>query len=366
MTSGADGRIVVWDVNQGTITKSGRISESTVIGNAIRISPDGTVLAVGCDDNSIRFYDSSTLQQTSKFLGHSAAVTCLSFSADGQWLVSGSQDKSIRVWSVPTGNEITKLLGHSAPLVSVVFSSDGLRVLSASQDTTARLWDIGRTLQVMDSTPQSDSVESNASLGAVLSLEYHSSETTAAEFSPDGRTVMTASFDGKAVLWPSERISPSIRINNPNVTYKSEEGIKRIDPKAVLCQPGTFDLDGATIELKFESEGPANGRLMLDQSDGMFAIEGANLFYHAPKESPAIIGNINEVGGSRIQISLSKSANHFSVEQLIRHFAYLGDDLRGNELPLPDDVAIRIQDRNGGSGNAQPERVRISRIVEGK
>ena len=363
ITSGADGRIVVWDVAQGTTTLSGRISESTVVGNALRIAPDGTFLAIGCDDNSIRLYDSGTLQQKSKFIGHSAAVTCLSFSTDGQWIVSGSQDKTIRLWSVSTGKEITKLLGHSAPLASVVFSSDGLRVLSASQDTTVRLWDIGRIMQTSANALNTEASEIDASLGEVLSLEFHSSETTVAEFSPDGRMILTAGVDGKAVLWPSEHIPPSIRIINPHITYHKEDGLKRIDPIAVLCQPGTLDLDGASIDLKFENDGPALGKLIVDTSDGMFSVEGGRVIYHSAKKPSFAIGAYSETEGTRIQISLLSTATHTSVEQLIRHFAYYqGDRQLGTELALPSDVVIQILDRNGNSGNWQPERIRISHM----
>ncbi len=364
ITSGSDGRIVVWSVAQGTPTLSGRISESTVIGNAIRISPDGTVFAVGCDDNSIRLYDSGTLQQRSKFNGHSAAVTCLSFSSDGQWIVSGSLDKSIRVWSVSTGKEITKLLGHSAPLASVVLSSDGLRVLSASQDTTVRLWDIGRTMQSIANASPTDSTGRRESLGEVLSLEFHSSETTVAEFSPDGRTIFTAGVDGKGVLWPSERIPPSIRISNPNLTYQQEDGIKRIDPMAVLCQPGTLDLDGASIVLKFENQDRTLGKLIVDQSDGMFSVEGGKVFYHSSVKPSFVIGAYSETDGIQMQISLTHLATHTATEQLIRHLAFQSVKQLGAEPNVPSDVVIQILDRNGNSGNWQAERVRISYAME--
>ena len=364
ITSGADGRIVVWDGARGTPTSSGRVSESTVVGNTLRISPDGKAVAVGCDDNSIRLYDSVTLKQTKKFEGHGAAVNSVSFASDGQWIVSGSQDKTIRIWSLTSGKEIAKLLGHSAPLSSVVFSSDGLRVLSASQDTTVRLWDIGRMTQSSSNTPQPESGEINASLGEVLSLEYHSTETTVAEFSPDGRTILSAGVDGKAVLWPSERVPPSIRISNPNLTYQSQEGLKRIDPTAVLYQPGTLDLDGATIDLKLDGTGATFGRLAVDTSDGRFSVDGGLLILHSPTKPSVAIGTIGKPEGTQVRIALSSLATHASAEELIRHFAFQGVGQSDTDLALSSDVVIEILDREGRSGNHQPERIRISRIID--
>lgn len=360
ITSGADGRIVVWDVSQGTPRASGRISESKVVGQSLRISPDEKMIAVGCDDNSIRLYDSGSLQQTKKLLGHTAAINSLSFSPDGGWIVSGSQDQTIRVWSIATGTEIGKLLGHSAPLASVVFSSDGLRVLSASQDTTVRLWDIGRMTQSSANAQAADTVEINESLGEVLSLEFHASEATVAEFSPDGRTILTAGVDGKAVLWPSERIPPAIRVSNPNLTYQDLDGLIRIDAKAVLCQPGTMDLDGATVEVKLEGADNDFGKLSIDNNDGMFSVKDQGLFYHPAGKQPIAIGTISE--GPELRFTLSSMATHTSIEDLLRHISFEGN---GSSAGLTEScsVVISIVDRAGRSGNFHPERVRISRLA---
>jgi WD40 repeat protein len=362
ITSGADGRIVVWDVSKGTPISSGRISESKVVGHSLCNSPDGKVIAIGCDDNSIRLYDSGTLQQTNKLLGHAAAVNCLSFSLDGRYIVSGSQDQTIRVWSISSEAEIGKLLGHSAPLASVVFSSDGLRVLSASQDTTVRLWDIGRMTQSSSDTHPRDARESNESLGEVLSLEFHASETTVAEFSPDGRTILTAGVDGKAVLWPSERIPPAIRVSNPNLTYQIQDGQIRIDANAVLCQPGTMDLNGAKVEIKLEGGEGNCGQLTVDTSDGLFSIKDQELFYHPANRQPVAIATTND--GTELRFLLSSLATHTSVEELIRHVAFQGNEQSGESTDESCDVVISIVDREGRSGNYHPERVRISRMVK--
>ena len=362
ITSGADGRIVVWDVSQGNPIQSGRISETAVVGNSIRFSPDGTSMVVGCDDDSIRLYDADTLAQTRKLLGHSAAVSCASFSLDGRWIVSGSHDKTIRIWSVATGKEIVKLLGHSAPLTSVAFSSDGLRVLSSSQDTTARLWDVDRIAQTAENSSDAAAEESGADLGEVLLLEFHANETTVAEFSPDGRSILTAGVDGKAVLWPSERVPLSLRISNPNITYQPNDGPKRIDPLAVLCQPGSLDLDGAKLEVKFASDEGNSKRLLIDQSDGMFEIQGSKLHYRPTKNTRIEIGSYEELAGSGMQITFSKTAEHAGAEQLVRHIAYQSESQTQSEMDVKSQVIIQVRNQYGHSGNAEPESILIRHL----
>ena len=71
--------------------------------------------------------------------------------------------------------------GHEA-WVSAQFSPDGKTVVTASGDKTARLWDAasGQELQV---------------------LRGHEDSVNSAQFSPDGKTVVTASEDKTARLW---------------------------------------------------------------------------------------------------------------------------------------------------------------------
>ncbi len=74
------------------------------------------------------------------------------------------------------------LKGHSGAVVSADFSRDGRRVVTASGDTTARLWD--------------------ARSGEEISvLRGHTRGLSRARFSPDGRRVVTASDDATARLW---------------------------------------------------------------------------------------------------------------------------------------------------------------------
>src|ERR1700733_1526261 len=77
----------------------------------------------------------------SVFTGHSGGVNAVAISPDGSLVVSGSDDETIRFWNAATGAAIGEpLTGHSDRIRAVAFSPDGTRVVSGSYDETVRVW----------------------------------------------------------------------------------------------------------------------------------------------------------------------------------------------------------------------------------
>jgi WD40 repeat protein len=89
------------------------IEADTVEVNDVAFSPDGTLLASGNFDNTIRLWDVKTGQQVGEdLLGHTGWVNTVTFSPDGSLLASGSQDDISRLWDVKTSQPVGQPLPH--------------------------------------------------------------------------------------------------------------------------------------------------------------------------------------------------------------------------------------------------------------
>ena len=144
-----DGTVKLWDVATGTLSATLETTPKGQWGGPqpIAFSPDGRILAFygywrGKGRKAVRLWDVGSRKITAVLeRGHGNQVTSLAFSPDGTFLASGSWDETLRLWDLGTGSTTAVFDGHTHNILSVAFSPDGTIAASASRDGTVLLWD---------------------------------------------------------------------------------------------------------------------------------------------------------------------------------------------------------------------------------
>jgi WD40 repeat protein/tRNA A-37 threonylcarbamoyl transferase component Bud32 len=72
--------------------------------------------------------------------GHSGEVSCVAYSPDGTRLATGGKDQTLKIWDAATGKVLHTLKGHTSEVFRLAFSPDGRRVISVSENAF-NLWD---------------------------------------------------------------------------------------------------------------------------------------------------------------------------------------------------------------------------------
>jgi WD40 repeat protein/serine/threonine protein kinase len=210
----------------------------------LRFDPRGTRLITARADHTIRLSTISGLHQRD-LTGHRAPITDADFSFDGELLVTVAADGVTFVWDLRTGKQWTSRCTLTGSLIAARFSPRADRVVVANDDNTLCVRGVhdthdepfvigghrGRITTVRWNpdpekhqilTASADgtamlwdaSTEHNLARGKDLlaPLRHKVGAITSAEFSSDGRSIVTAGADHLVEIW---RIPDELRIDDP-------------------------------------------------------------------------------------------------------------------------------------------------------
>ncbi|MBY0261592.1 MAG: serine/threonine protein kinase, partial [Phycisphaerales bacterium] len=139
----------VWDATPGRVGEPLfvlRGHESAIWDAAI--SPDGSRLVTAAADGTCRLWQlpasssSGRHGDTLDFVGHTDDVRSAVFGSSGQMILTSSADRTARLWDADApGPAVVEFRGHTGRLYDAALSPDETRVVTASADGTVRVWD---------------------------------------------------------------------------------------------------------------------------------------------------------------------------------------------------------------------------------
>lgn len=149
----------------------------------LEFSPDGTQLAVTVMDDIVVF-STGDWQPRQRLKGHVSSASCVAWSLDGTMLASGSHDRTIRVYDTSNWQVRFVTRSHRSELLDVLFSPDSRSLVSSSFDRTMAVW--------------------HAATGERLCDLWQSSTLPCGilQFAPDGGHFAARVFDGRILLLP--------------------------------------------------------------------------------------------------------------------------------------------------------------------
>ena len=150
---------------------------------ALAFSPDGTRLASGSKDKTVRLWDTDTNEELAILQKHTGWTNALAFSPDGKMLASGSADKTVQLWDTATGEHLATFAKHRRGIAALAFSPDGRTLASGSIDGTIRFWN------------------TTTRVSLPIHLTEHTDWVKAISFFENDTTLASVAFNGIITFW---------------------------------------------------------------------------------------------------------------------------------------------------------------------
>jgi WD40 repeat protein len=226
------GEVQWWNVDTAQLLRTAELPNDTVFGASL--SPDSSKVAVGCADNTVHVFASSSGKEIYKIGNHEGWVLGTVFSVNGKRFVSVSKDRAAKIMDADLGqflenanttqkSELNAVARHPAKDIIVMGGEDRYPyIYSLDRTRNMRVGDDAMFIQRLDrqdgaiialdwspdakliavagASPKVNLYDAESGKAAG-SCSGHEAGIYALAFSPDSKTLATGGFDGKVRLY---------------------------------------------------------------------------------------------------------------------------------------------------------------------
>jgi WD40 repeat protein len=234
VTASADGFAVIWNALTGAIERRLRHSTDPQLPdwlaelNDVAISRDGRRVATVGRDRLGAIWDADTGRRLHTLKGHQHWAYAVAFSPDGSLVATGGWEPAVKLWNVETGDELfgVNLQQRVDRIRRLAFSPDGRTLVAASYDGQVTEIDV-------------------ASQTIARSWTAHAANANDVAFSPDGSRLVTAGDDAVVKIWNVGTLEPILTLPLPGPVYGAafDPSGRRLVTGGADRQVHVFELD---------------------------------------------------------------------------------------------------------------------------
>ena len=233
LASGGDGLVTVHECASGKEVARIALPPGRIL--ALAFAPSATMLCAAGEDRRIHFLDLASGKALDSVLAHNEVVTSLAFSPGGTTLYSGSFDGAVKIWDFASRKLKQTLAANGGRIHGVAASRDGKTLAAAcaakldgeNRPSEIAIWNLENTkqrkslvagaadfteVQFSEKEPLLAAARAD---GWVLAwspegvpqsrLKAHQDRITSLAFAPDGKSLVTTSWEPTARLWDMPR-----------------------------------------------------------------------------------------------------------------------------------------------------------------
>ncbi len=169
---------------------------------AVKLSPDGRLIAVSLLDSTVKVFFVDTLKFFLSLYGHKLPALTLDISYDSTLIVTGSADKNVKIWGLDYGDCHKSIFAHDDNVTSVHFVPNTHYFFTAGKDGMVKQWDADNYQRI-------------------LNLKGHIGEVWALSVSPNGKFVVSSGHDKTLRLW--EKTQEPLVLDDEREQEREEE-----------------------------------------------------------------------------------------------------------------------------------------------